>query len=161
METQWQTSLQELTGNLEVLKYLAMILNVLMLGFFYLSNDLRENAKVARVGLAVQVAVSALVYQDWLGKGLYGILAVFMIFDWQGICDFRVRVRTEYFGLGFGWTLALGLGALNLAFVLPGAGWVIAPHLVAALVFWVFSRFLVIFDKECDGNVAYAHVRDI
>ena len=160
METHSQARLEDLTESLKVFKFLPMVLNVLMLGFFYISRDLRENAKVARIGLAVQVAVSALVYQGWAGVALNGLLAVFMVFDWQEILDLRVKLGVRYFGLGFDWTLALGVAALNLACVLPQASYVSAPHMVSALVFWLFSRFLVIFDRECDRDVAYAHVMD-
>jgi hypothetical protein len=160
METLSQARLEDLTESLKVFKFLPMVLNVLMLGFFYISRDFRENAKVARVGLAVQVLVSAWIYAGWIGIALNVVLAGFMLLDWQEVLDLRVRTSAKYFGLTFSWTLALGVVALNLAFALPQGNFVSAPHMVAALVFWIWTRFLVIFDRECDRDVAYGHVMD-
>lgn len=150
---------QEITENAQLVKFLPVLLNLLMILYTNIGYNKEECGKVVRIVLAVQYLYTGVVYCSWgLCLACLGYVFVLLV-NFESLFDLGFSMDVKYVHYSVNKWLTLFQVLLNFSFLLPDSNSVSAPYVLAGFSFLFTSRFLFMIKKYSDRSAIQYHVR--
>lgn len=153
-----QGQYQEVTENTQLVKFLPMLLNLLLVLYTNLSKNHQECGKVVRIVLAIQYFYSGYIYCSWGLLLIYLPYIVLLFLNFESLFDLDFSLRVPYIHYSASkWSTLFQL-IITFTIFLPDSNSVSVPYNLAAFSFLFTNKFLMIIQKYTDRSALQVHV---